>query len=231
MSPGGTYSGFDKYGGVTSWPTASADILHHSFSGLGNVAPNAPASAMAISADGKWAATVESGVIYVGRLQSGLQATGTGTALAASADTSAVAFLGRDNQLVSAADDTLALWNLTQTSRFSSATGISVPQSGTVGYPPSLLLSPNGQDLAVVDGFGGGSIYDTGPALRQATTFASNSVPLWRGNQLLLVRYDDAQSGIQITNNHRRIISQWNARESLNNAIAMRLFAGGLSWR
>jgi WD40 repeat protein len=209
-SSDGRYSGYVKYGAVIAWQTTAVDNI---VSGLNGVAPNAPASALAISRDGKLAAAVESGVIYVGGLKSGVPAAATGTALAANADTSDVTFLGGDDRrLVSAEGNTLALWNLARTSRLSRATGISTTESITAGEPPTLRFSPDGRSLAVTDVGGGGQVYDTGFRLRQAIAPVNGTMLLWNGTQLLLAgALAGANSGkFQIATGNGRIVRQWN---------------------
>lgn len=161
MSPNGAFSGFIKDGLVTAWTTTASVITKAIVSGMG---PSVPSSYFTISADGNWAASVGNGTVYLIPLSHGPQNSPASavTQLTASADTTAVAFLGNDDRLVTASGDTLALWNLQSTASVGQDTGIQVASSGEISTPPELAFSPGGHWLAI----GGGSqaaVYGYGP--------------------------------------------------------------------
>jgi len=159
-SPDASFSGFVARGSLFTWRTTRPPSI---FKLNGNpIGPAVYALDLAISPDGKWAATIEGGSIYLDHLtspSSGQIAESSPAELTSNSNTTLVSFLGDDSHLVSASGRTLVLWNLNQVSRAARLTGVVAPGGGTVGAPPTLAFSPNGQELAVAGGVGGTMVF------------------------------------------------------------------------
>ncbi|MEV7981856.1 hypothetical protein [Streptomyces sp. NPDC086519] len=115
-----------------------------------------PATELALSSGGTWAAEAVGSSIYVSRTAASgqpaapLELPGAGTVTRG-----ALAFLGDDStQLLSASGDMLSLWDLTQYSRIAKATPVTLPLSCNACGGPQLTLSPDGRSGALIDGFG-----------------------------------------------------------------------------
>lgn len=188
-SPDGSHVGYTKSGGIYVWPTSGAtggNILSGS-------APDEPASALAIRADGGAAAVAQSGTVYVVSLtsspagpanpgQNPEQLTGLG-------DTDQVTFVGHTGRLASAAGSTIALWNTAQDSRLSTPTGFAVPFASNAAPPPVLLTSTAGGWLSLVDGNGTGAwlLHGARWHAQPAGQSASWAVPIRDGDKPLLI--------------------------------------------
>lgn len=191
-SANGDYAGFTKNGYVRLWSTTHATNGAY----IPAVTSGGGESGLAISPDGSAVAVAAGGVIGVaqGTSYQSIEASHDITQLTGGGDVTAVAFAGGDDTVVSAAGTTLELWNLRQSSRLGRDTGVSIPDASTVGPPPTLAFSPDGRDLAIVDGFQDSvSVYraDVGfRAMSGGTGGEGAGLPLWRGNQLLLLTQD-----------------------------------------
>lgn len=195
-SPDDTYSADARQGYVTAWVTTDTT---RKFS-ASNIAPFNVATAVAVSPDGKWAAVVEGGIIYVGPLSSyspNRDNRGAAAELAANGDTANVSFSGADNRLVSSSGDAIALWDLSQESRVGQNIRVSVPNSALTGNPPALAFSPDGRKFVVMGGLGGISTFRVGRRYTQASSWDSalnanfgnnyGDVLVWKGGQPLFL--------------------------------------------
>ncbi|MFD8703582.1 hypothetical protein ACFV1W_13285 [Kitasatospora sp. NPDC059648] len=116
-----------------------------------------PATALALSHGGSWAAEAVGSSIYVSRTTAPDQSapapvvlTGAGTVTRG-----ALAFLGGDgNRLISASGDMLSLWDLAQYSRIATPARATIPLSCNGCRGPGVFLSPDGRSAAVIDGNG-----------------------------------------------------------------------------
>jgi WD40 repeat protein len=202
-SPGGAYSGFAKYGSVVAWRSDESK-WELSANDLG---PVASASSLTISPDGKRAALIVAGAIYVGPLtpysvppdNNGA----TGTELAANGNTSAASFLGGDNRLVSVTGSALALWDLRQVSRVGELIG-AVPVEPLAGgpTPPTLAISPDGRELimpaGITSGFGLFAYRSGGKLVRKGSVSGGGPVT-WLGPQPFFVGLGPGNT-IRVTN-------------------------------
>lgn len=110
-------------------------------------------TALAINAPGTLLAEAANGSVYVSGLVRSASATPitlTGNSVVNSGDLS---FAGR-NELVSASDDLLTVWNLRQYSRIATETSIPVPFSCDACSGPLVAAQPDGRAVAVVSGDG-----------------------------------------------------------------------------
>ncbi|WP_256638689.1 WD40 repeat domain-containing protein [Streptomyces murinus] len=115
-----------------------------------------PATDLALSSGGTWAAEAVGSSIYVSRTTaSGRPAAPLALPGAGTVTRGALAFVGEGNtRLLSASGDTLSLWDLTQYSRIAKATSVTLPLSCNACGGPQLTLSPDGRSAALIDGFG-----------------------------------------------------------------------------
>lgn len=150
VSPNSGFSAYATYGSVTAWESANTS---HIFSANG-IAPSGTASSVTVSNDGKQAAIVEGGSIYVASLgpysMTGSSNQGV-TKLSSNGDTTIAAFMDSNN-LVSATGTAVALWDLSRRSRIGGGTGISVPSHDLLGQPPEVSMSPDGHIMALQGG-------------------------------------------------------------------------------
>lgn len=215
-SPDGVYSGYAK-SGVTEYPTASIPRVTSFMAG--NL-PVPSTSYLTFSDDGKAAASIDDGTIYV----SPLAASGAGGApveLTANIDTSEVSFLGSRDRLVSAAGNTLALWNLQQSPQLGPPTGISVAGYQTAASPVALSISPDGRYLAIGNYNGGTaanpsaldvqavSVYRNGRTVTPVSVWHQDGTPVWDGDRLLLAGTDVAGRHLEITEAGGRVLKSW----------------------
>jgi WD40 repeat protein len=229
-SANGSYAGFTKYGDVTFWPTKGRQQAGTYVTAVG---PNAAASDLVISPHGLGLALVDSGIIYVAQVSSGQQVQAAqATPLAGGGDITEVQFLGSHGQLVSSSGESLELWDLGQDSRLGRSTGISVPDAATAGLPPRLAFSPDGRLLAAVSGFGDSiSTYRAGSRLTRVSGRAGPAnitLPLWRGDQVLLLSADGF-GHLDLTDARGKIIRSWGGFPKLADPVSARLLPGGES--
>jgi WD40 repeat protein len=189
-SPDGGYSAYVTHGSVYAWNTVHTGRDHVA----NDIAPFSSATSLAISPDGTRAAVVVGGTIYLGQLTA-TPAPGSspaaGTDLAANGDTTDVSFLGGDNHLVSATGDSVALWNLLQTSRIEQPTGVSVPIAAMYGFPPTLEFTPDGKELVLLGGDGGASMYRLGKKYTETASWGAeggSNLLIWDGGKPLFLQ-------------------------------------------
>ena len=230
-SANGEFSGYSEFGAVTAWPnTTFAPAAGFHF--LDGAAPSSPASWLTISDDGRRAAVVNDGVITVSPLTSDTPPPGLsqspsiarGLQLTASADTTAVSFLGSDDRLVSAAGDFLYLWDLRQGVQLGPPTGIVVPAFQVQEAPAPLAMSPDGRYLAMIDGNPASPatigdpatlyVYRNGSTLTPAGTWSLSGIgwsgaPVWSGDQPLLIGDDDDGSLVEAATPGGRVLGSW----------------------
>lgn len=155
--------------------------------------PGTNPEALAISGDGRWAAIADTGTIYVSETTSGRSTTGVPIALTgnASVATDGLTFTGDDNHLLSASENSVVYWDLSQLSRIGSRASMTVPSACNGCSGPRVAVRPDGAAVASVDGDGISAVVHslTSPSGSEAV-FRSGSYgrPAWSadGRRLFL---------------------------------------------
>jgi WD40 repeat protein len=209
-SPDGGYGGYAKFGEVNEYSTSNSGVH------LGGSVPDAPASALAIRPDGKYAAVSESGTIYVTPMTRSSTSSGRTWQwqFTGNSDTTLIAFLGNSTRLVSATGSSVALWDPDQVSRLAQPTGIRVASTYNAAGPPVLLSPPDGSWLSVVGGFNQAWLYRPAHGPAPAVTAADNAqwyVPMRSGDEPLLLGTDDTGKGLVLADARGRILRSWSA--------------------
>lgn len=202
FSASGGYFGYVAYGNIVVVGTDSVPDLDYT-DGTDTTVPVPGPEHMAVSDGGTYAAVAGGGALYVARVRKG---TGDppqdAIALTGRGRTEAVAFVGDGPELVSAAGNTLSLWNIAQPSPLRSGASVAMPSSPNAGGVPMLSVGPDGAHLAVTSQWGrdGGLVRPASPAVYDLTGFPpkttplgegfDNALPLWSpdGRRLVLVR-------------------------------------------
>ena len=180
-------------------------------------------TAVAINAPGTLLAEAANGSVYVSSLSqraSGAPLTLTGNSVVNSGDLS---FAGRD-ELVSASDDVLTVWDLRQYSRIATETSIAVPSSCDGCSGPLVAAQPDGRAVAVVSGDGGTvtvqPLPSGGKPVSRQSALMSYGMPQWSqdGSRLLL---PTADGGAQIWSADPGITptSRWTPSHSLGSGM------------
>jgi hypothetical protein len=209
-SPDGRVSGYAAYGSVTAWNSWNTE---HLFSANHLTTPVA-AMFVAFSNDGKRAAIVQGGNIFVAPLEpygQNSDASSSVTELSSNSNTTLAVFMG-NNRMASATDRAVSLWNLSSLSRIGNYAGVSVPWAGMYGLPPQLSISPNGNVLVLQGGYGGAKIYRIGGGLtnpRKLGSVSTGSFFAWHGDQPLFIDWTGGQ--IEITNSAGRVLRRTHA--------------------
>ena len=158
MSATGAYISFTNGGPpLNVWNTLTAPTP---FSGpLGAWEVGDTPSALAISADGRVAANADSGTIYVSDITSFKDASSS-TSLPLAGNTTVnsnmLMFVGQsDNELLSASDSLVTLWDLSQYSRISSAAPADIPSGCNACAGPGIYASPHGDHAIITSSFYG----------------------------------------------------------------------------
>jgi WD40 repeat protein len=213
-SPNGAYSGYTKYGEIVAWNNAASYVGGQQVVRDGT-GPDVEPLSLTFSDDGTYAAGIDNGTITVSPLTSAAAP----TRLTGTVDTTAVAFLGGDDRLVSAAGTTLALWNLRQEVSPEGPTDIQVPAMQTQSGPAELAVSPDGRYLAIFDpnmepgeaNAGPGPNPQPLPVLTEYRLEAASITrvgrwegqqyadPVWSGDQLVLVGFNGNDGDIVIS--------------------------------
>jgi WD40 repeat protein len=111
---------------------------------------------IAVSRDGRRVAVADAGTIYIS--ETGARTPGQAAQLTLSGNGSinpnGLTFLGDDNHLLSASGASLTLWDLNQLPRTNRQTRMNVPFGCDACSPPLVELSPDGKEVAVLDGGG-----------------------------------------------------------------------------
>lgn len=202
-SPDASYSADVEYGNIVAWRNRNPQGELYG----GSITSAASAISLALSPDGKWAAIVGGGTIYMSRLAplpSSLHRNGTVAELTANGNTSGVAFLGNDTHLMSISGTAVALWNLQQMSRLGKLTGATVPIAAMYGFPPELHVSPDGRMLVLIGGAGGMSEYRIGSRFVRLSNPSGGFFASWRRNEPLFFVID--RGGFEITDSHGRVL-------------------------
>ena len=229
MSPNGVFTGYIKYGSISVWHTAN---LFPSLQGsMAGTAPSSLATYLTFSDDGKRAASIENGTITVSPMTGVNPSTGSasspaqsrGVTLTGSSGTSQVRFLGgSDERLVSAAGTTLGLWDLQASVQIGPPTGIPVPGFQVAEAPAPLTISPDGRYLAMFDGNPASVssvnrpgpdvwVYRNGPRLTQVGKFEARGIPIWSGDELLLI--GDNGRAVQAVTPGGQVLGSWPVRK------------------
>ena len=228
MSPNGVFTGYVKYGSISVWRTANVNPSVQD--AMAGTAPSSLSTYLAFSDDGKRAASVENGTITVSPMTTVNPSTGLdsspaqsrGVTLTGSSGTSQVSFLGgSDERLVSATGTTLALWDLQSSAQIGPPTGIQVPGFQVTEAPAPLTISPDGRYLAMIDGNPGSVssinrpgpnvwVYRNGPKLTQAGKFEAPGIPIWSGDELLLI--DDNGRSVKAVTPRGQVLGSWQVR-------------------
>ena len=226
-SPDGRFSAYITYGSVTSWKTT--DTTHQL--SANNLAPASSATSLAISPDGKRTAVAVAGTIYIGNLKDSISSAGTAparTELEANGNTTDISFLGSDDRLVSASGDSIALWNLLQTSRLGNLIEDSIPVAAMYGFPPTLEFSPEGNSLVLLGGNGGASMFHLGKQyVRMGSwgTQGDSHLLVWVGNEPEFLQ-PDAYS-ISVSNSRGETLRVLRNPDEKSYLIAARSAKGG----
>lgn len=152
--------------------------------------PTSQTTALALSVGGTALAAAESGTVYVSPVtkanapaQSPLSLPGNG-----SINERALNFVGDANHLLSATADTVARWDLTQPDRLgrARATALTVPCMECSGALAA--ISPDGSKIAILNNTTDQLLIQNldGAAPPQSVAAATNGMPVWDGNQLLV---------------------------------------------
>jgi hypothetical protein len=241
ISPNGAYAGYAKLGEVVAWKTANAaqpGVLQQ----ITGAAPSLEPSYLTINDNGTQAATIQNGIVAVSSLSSTSTSPGTKPIeLTANDDSSRVSFLGTGDQLVSASGDQLALWNLRHSVDLGLPTGITLPGFQTVSGPAGLAMSPDGRYLAIANhnpapGSSEAealnptetvSAYRIGHTLTRIGAWQRPGVPVWSGDQLLLVATSAAGSQVQVTTASGHTVASWPATSTSSGKWLYQDFVNG----
>lgn len=197
-SPNGEFSAYATYGSVTAWDSADTSRI---FSANG-IAPTGAASSVTVSDDGKQAAIVEGGSIFVAPLRPYSLEGGTGqvvTKLSSNGDTAIAAFMGGSSRLVSATGTAVVLWDLSRGSRIGGDTGIPAPWTNLAGLPSELSMSPDGHILAIEGGAVPYTEYRIGKSLTKLAVWTnptSGGLFEWRNDKPIFLDWTDRQVSI-----------------------------------
>ncbi|TQM77769.1 TIR domain-containing protein [Saccharothrix saharensis] len=153
--------------------------------------PIAEPDRFAVGADGTEVAAAGGGALYAARFDG--NAPVAPTRLLGTGNVDAVAFVGRDRQLVSASGTDLIHWDMSQASRLAAGPTMHATSAPEAGDRPFLDVSPDGAHLAV-SGWGRENLvvadFGVAPPTRdQVAKPADDGLPVWSrdGTRLLLL--------------------------------------------
>ncbi|RCW45842.1 WD40 repeat protein [Halopolyspora algeriensis] len=188
--------GYIKYGDITT--TATRGTPEDGLTDTVNVPVEQPEH-LIISNDGTYAAAAGGGAFHLIELRENtyeLAQTGhvhVDTALTGHGHVDAITFLGNGPMLVSAADETLTLWNPHQWSRLSRGPALDMPSTSNAGGPPRLAVTSGAERIAVVSGDGDRpAVHDLSsaePQRRKLDVEGRDLLPVWSadGSRLFLI--------------------------------------------
>ncbi len=178
ISSTGTYISYTNAGSpLQVWTTTSTPTPAFA-PPLGATEVGNDPNAIAISADGQRAADADAGTIYVSAITAYKNATSSFLVALNGNDrvnTNGLTFIGPgDNELLSASNDLIALWNLDQDSRISAATSVDLPMGCDACGGPGIGISPKSNNM-VLTADNGDTAVDMGLPLSAGR---SQAVPL-----------------------------------------------------
>jgi hypothetical protein len=137
---------------IPVWPTKGPTDAQNAPLSAG--APISAPTALTLSPGGVQAAVADSGTIYVARVHPSVAASGSPVTLVGngSINTDGLRFLGDGSHLLSASNDAVAVWNLSQIDRLSHTYRsplVAEPCNGCGGA--TVVVSPNGRHVAALD--------------------------------------------------------------------------------
>lgn len=116
-------------------------------------APGGP-TAVALSRGGTRVASAVDNGIHVARTAPPDEPAAEPVAMPGAGTVAELAFVGDgDSTLISASQDVISLWDLDQYSRIATTTTMTIPTSCNACEAPRVAVSPDGRDVAVIDGF------------------------------------------------------------------------------
>lgn len=158
ISSNGEFFGYTN-GGTTAavWSTAKP-VPPSGNPDLVALSHGSAPEAIAVSADGKRVAVADANAIYLSETAPGAPGRAAQLSFGGNGSTSAVQFLGDDNHLLSASGTSLTLWDLSQLTRISRQSSMTVPFACNACAAPTaeaqdLALSPE-RRIVVVDSNG-----------------------------------------------------------------------------
>ena len=161
LSPTGKYFSYTNAGSpLPVWTTVSSPTP--SFAPLGAAAVGNEPDALAISADGRREAVADAGTVYVSDITAYKNAASSVPMSLNGNDTTnsdGLTFIGSgDNELLSATNDLIALWNLDQDSRISTAASVDLPMGCEACGGPYIGISPKSDNMVLSVDNGGTAV-------------------------------------------------------------------------
>ncbi|MDR7304197.1 TIR domain-containing protein [Haloactinomyces albus] len=208
--------GYIKYGGITT--TATRGTPEDGLTDTVNVPVPEPEH-LVLSKDGTYAAAAGGGAFHLIEIRENtyeLAQTGhvhVDTALTGHGHVDAVTFLGNGPQLVSAAAETLTLWNPHQWSRLSRGPTPDMPSTSNAGGPPRLAVTSDAERIAVVSGDGdrpaAHNLSAAEPQRRKLDVEGRDLFPVWNadGSRLFLI----GKGGAATVVTEGRVTARWQA--------------------
>ncbi|WP_230689039.1 TIR domain-containing protein [Micromonospora sp. WMMC415] len=187
-TPAGDYAGGGSaeasYFGYIKYRQVVLQVNNNTSSGeiKGAEVPVAQPELLTIRNDGKYVAASGGGTLWIA---STADDPGAPIQLTGSGRIDAMAFVGNSTKLVSAAADSLALWDISQHSRLSRASWVDVPEVANVGPPPRIAVTRDGKRVAVLGGNSDvGAVHTLDDSLVRSEPILPfyvehNRIPLW----------------------------------------------------